>query len=267
MLVVSRSIFHKRRRKIVALTPFKGTDGSSCCWLCDRACVGLLAWWRGVRKPVDPPGQMREDTMKSSQKRLLLLTGIVALAFVGPINAPAATVNIFDFSENENDPTFNVAGFIASSVLQQIIETASTGTASGIGVLTISGIYDAANPLPPGVSQTINFNMQDPGVPCCSDTLSITYTGRAPDNGNMMALVDFRSGSAGVFEGLVAPLPGGVLTGDIVNQTAFGLTVNAFSEPVPGPIVGAGLPGLILASGALLALARRRHRKDRLNIR
>ena len=28
--------------------------------------------------------------MKSSQKRLLLLMGIVALAFVGPINTPAA---------------------------------------------------------------------------------------------------------------------------------------------------------------------------------
>jgi hypothetical protein len=40
---------------------------------------------------------------------------------------------------------------------------------------------------------------------------------------------------------------------DEVSQIRFGETV-----PIPGPIVGAGLPGLILAGGALVALARRR---------
>src|SRR5262245_57347003 len=39
------------------------------------------------------------------------------------------------------------------------------------------------------------------------------------------------------------------------------IAVFSQSTPVPGPVVGAGLPGLIVAAGGLLALARRRRQR------
>jgi len=88
--------------------------------------------------------------------------------------------------------------------------------------------------------------------------------------------------SGGSFTGANASITGGQFNPFVVGPASFTLafsgvtaattvTAATFSfgtgpdffipgVPVPGPIVGAGLPGLLAACGGLLALARRRRR-------
>jgi hypothetical protein len=204
---------------------------------------------------------MREDTMKSS---LLLLTGIVALVLVGPIDASAVTINIFDGSPDESDPSGIVTAPPSQALVAQTTTLGETA-ARMFGSFTATALYIATNPLAPGATQRSIFNMNDPGDDgprCCSDVLSITLTGIGPPMiQNMRVDLTFFSAAEGF--GL-DPLPGGVLSSEFVHFEAvdalgrsLDLTVNATSD-VPGPIAGAGLPGLLLASGGLLAWWRRR---------
>ena len=80
-------------------------------------------------------------------------------------------------------------------------------------------------------------------------TLTAHQSGSGPSN---VLFLDLTTNSWRLFNG--------GFNGPTADQGAFSITGPSLLA-VPGPIVGAGLPGLIAAAGALAALARRRREK------
>jgi opacity protein-like surface antigen len=91
---------------------------------------------------------------------------------------------------------------------------------------------------------------------------SMTITGSVGSSDFTGAFV---VGSSGGIDFTASGIPGPPVgrTLDQVVQAGATVTVGISSgEAVPGPIVGAGLPGLVAACGGLVALGRRRRRKQ-----
>jgi hypothetical protein len=85
-----------------------------------------------------------------------------------------------------------------------------------------------------------------------NDNLVIFFTTPLSPPGAPGTLVGFNGGT--ITNGLFSCAPGGC------GVTASFLTGSITAHVVPGPIAGAGLPGLILASGGLLGWWRRRQK-------
>ena len=209
-------------------------------------------------------------------KRLLTsCVAISAIAIMGPKAANAASFVIDDTSLSETI-TFSVGqfdtgvGFVLDGTqllapsLGNASRTVSEGTATDPIVHSFTGQFLTGGALVSPTSGVIAFLEAGGGI---SDILTFSYTGggASPGIGAGTLTGTFVSDIAGTLPSSLVP-PGATFvseaTGFTFNNT--NITAAAFSDPavVPGPIAGAGLPGLIAGCGALLALARRRRRQQ-----
>jgi hypothetical protein len=189
---------------------------------------------------------------ESSMRRqfgLMIAAAAAAFAFTSPAHANPFTVSCGTQTSTLIICTFTGTGselFVDGQSADINLSPTSNVTLAGLSQ-TISGgaatsstfEIDSTNP----VDGLGHFRIVDNlvGTPPTASSITITITG------TNLALAPNEFGN--IFAGHICPVSNGT---NCTSPTVFA---------VPTPIVGAGLPGLVMACGGLLALARRRRQK------
>jgi hypothetical protein len=213
----------------------------------------------------------KEQVMPQISKLGLALTGFMAVG-IPPALSASLTGQTFnadiEITGQDDNGSYTIPVFVGAVTGPEVLTT------SVFKQLTQMGFHTASNQL----TGTVTFNLS-------ANAISVNFTGQAQPfeleskftgiGGNIVSIVETSAGfQAGVSQVLFhkfdatsldfASVYLGFQPGTNATQTE---TLTFAPVTVPGPIAGAGLPGLILASGGLLGWWGRRRKSPELQQR
>jgi hypothetical protein len=204
--------------------------------------------------------------VSSPEAKASTVLGFYSLDGGATINALGdgdASASVFFFSGALGNFNVNVlSAFGQPNAGPNLLSVTANNNHTGTGTDTLK-LYFVATDLTPGGSLTFTSQFASNAQGSGLSLLASTYLGTAQAPGTLLGSAAFPPllGVGSSVTSAVVP-SGFTLTGELdITATGFqlsnsGITVSA----VPGPVLGAGLPGLIMACGGLLVLARRRRR-------